>query len=539
MHGDVTVYVARMRVFIEHGFTNRDVYLTEYRFQHVYHHNLLLALYASAAQLTGQSELTTWLHTETWAKLCVAAGHAVLGERLTGRREAGLLLALVTLTLTAAETYALYPNAWSVGYILPMLLALGFAPPVPHAGTVRFVPRPSAWLAALAWVLGQVHVAYAVYGLLLLGPWFGLWALLVLWRPGLGGVRSWARLSPWLALACLVTFAPFALLSVYGPADTQPLPYAAIESAPPEAAVAAPTPATKPRAGVAPFAGPHPNRADDALGGHLETALEPLGDGRLVFMPERIGGWVFLCVGFVGSLLAIVLYKRRRLPLIAALIAALWIACLLFYSPLTTHAAALLRGAFVVARLSTVMCTLLMAAVCAVVVWPLARLRRGRAWAYGGLSVVLTLVAAILPAHAPESFVAHAKRALAPEAERRRNFEKLSLRRDLLRQHLPAGSNVLSTAYFARQVVMLRDCYVVAADRGHTQIEGIEQRRRDLNLMNDAQTPWPVRERLLRFYELRYVVFESRWQQRYAWAYKRGRLLGRAAGLDVVQLDLP
>jgi hypothetical protein len=527
--GDVTVYVGRMRVLLEHGFTNRDIYLSEYRFGHVYHHNLLLALYASAAQLTGQAELTTWFHTEVWAKLCVAAGHAVLGERLTGKRSVGLLLALCTLTLTAAETYALYPNALSVRYLLPMLLGLGFAPSAEQSGRMQWLPAPSAWLAALTWLLAQVHVAYAVYGLIVLGPWFGLWALAGLLRP-------WARparLSAWLALSCLLTASPFVLLSMYGARDSHALSYAPEQLVPLAAAPA------RVRAGVASISGPRTNRAADALGGHLETALEPLPDNRLVFAPERIGGWPFVWTGFACFALAVALYARRRVPLLAAGLAALWIACILFASPLTTRASELLQGAYVVARLSTLLCSLLMAAACAVAAWPIELLRRGRKLALDALSLVMCLGAAALPAHAPESFRAHVARARAPRALRHSQLEQLSVRRDLLREHVPAGRTVLATAYFARQVVMLCDCYVLAADRGHTHVLGIQERRRDLEVLNAASTPWPARAQLLRFYGIDIVTFERRRRQRYAWAYEHGRLLGSAGGLDIVRVALP
>jgi hypothetical protein len=544
MHGDVTVYVARMRVLLEHGFTNRDTYLADYRFQHVYHNNLLLAVYASAAQLTGQSEITTWFSTEVWAKLCVAAGHAVLGERLTGRRYAGTLLALAILTLTAAETYTLYPNALSVGYFLPMLLAHGMAP-AGHRGSL--LPRPSAWLAGLTFIIAQVHAAYAVYAVLLLGPWFGLWGVLgLLRRRDAAGPAAPPRarssappraaqrraLSAWLALLCLSTAAPFLLVSAFGQRDERPLSYAPEGIAPPMA----PPPRT--RAGVQSVDAPRTNRAADALGGHLEAALEPLPDFQLVFMPERIGGWAFLLTGFACNLLAIVLYRGRRLPLMAAALAVLWISAMLFVTPIATKAAALLQGAFVVARLSTVLTSLLIAVVCAVLAWPIARLPRGRGVALAALSVSVCVAAALVPAHAPESFRAHVTRALAPESERFANLDKLAGRREVLRAHIPPGSTVLTTAYFARQVVMLCDCYVLAADRGHSYVLGIDQRRRDLAYLNEAGSEWAIRQRLLRFYNIDIVVFERRWRQRYAWAYQHGKRLGGDAGIEIVRLDL-
>jgi hypothetical protein len=254
-------------------------------------------------------------------------------------------------------------------------------------------------------------------------------------------------------------------------------------------------------------------------------------------MPERIGGWPFVLGGFACCVLAIALYRGRRLPLIGATLACAWISCILFVVPIATLAASLLQGAFVVARLSTILTSFIVAAACAILAWPLARLQRGQALALAALSLGVCAVAAWLPAHAPESFQAHVKRALAPEAERYAQITKLSGRRDVLRAHIPAGSTVLTTAYFARQVVMLCDCYVLAADRGHSHVLGIDQRRRDLAFLNEAGSDWPTRARLLRFYNIDLVVFERRWRQRYAWAYQHGERVGGDAGIEIVRVN--
>jgi hypothetical protein len=87
--GDATFHVGRMRVLLQHGFTNRDIYLADYHFQHIYHTNILYPIYASIAQLTGASYLEAWFYSQAWAKLMVAAGHYVLGWAVTRRPLAG------------------------------------------------------------------------------------------------------------------------------------------------------------------------------------------------------------------------------------------------------------------------------------------------------------------------------------------------------------------------------------------------------------------------------------------------------------------
>jgi len=84
---------------------------------------------------------------------------------------------------------------------------------------------------------------------------------------------------------------------------------------------------------------------------------------------------------------------------------------------------------------------------------------------------------------------------------------------------------------------MLCDCYVLAADRGHTGILGIDKRRRDLNFLNSTGAAWEQRAQLIKYYGVRLVTFERRWQRRYSWAYQHGKLLGSAAGQDVIELN--
>ncbi|MEY4581687.1 MAG: hypothetical protein RL701_6390, partial [Pseudomonadota bacterium] len=520
LDGDATYHVARIRVLLQHGFSNRDVYLSEYRFQHAYHSNLLLPIYASLAQLTHQSELTTWFFTEPWAKLLIAAGHAVLGERLTGRRSVGRLLAVCILVLNAGETYALYPNTLCVGWLLPSLLAAGFDSL--SRGTSYRGYAHAAWLAALMFVMAQVHAMYAVYSLLTLGP---VLALAALW-PGA------ARKQRFAALVSLAVALPFIAVSALAFRDPEALVSAPADVEPP--AVVAPGPAGLAEAPNAQDpTRPPPDRTDQAtplLAGHLEKVLDPTEQGQVIFKAERMGGIRFVAVGFACLVLAALLYAGRRLQLLAAVFVACFLAVILFSARAATLMAALFQGHFLVARLSTVLTTLLVFGVCACVMYPVERLRKwpvGRALARGVLYAVCAYTATGLTGHAPVTFQDHVRQALAPSTTRYARLFVLAERRELLRTHVPAGTRLLTTPRFGRQAVMLCDCYVLAADRGHTYVVGVDKRRRDLMYMNAADTPWPARERLIRHYGLRIVTFESRWSRRYAWAYEHGRLLGR------------
>lgn len=522
LDGDATFHLGRIRVLLEHGFSNRDIYLREYHFQHAYHSNLLFAVYASAAQLTGQSYLESWFYSEAWAKLLVASGHFVLGHTLTQRRSVGYALAAVMLTLNAGETYALYPNTLCVGYLLPLLLALGFS-----SLSLRelWLGQRILLMALLSFVVAQLHALYVIYAGLTLGPALAL-ALL----------RRQPLRSHLLRLGVLCSFAaaaPFIGVSMFGFRDAEQVQSAPEDIEPPKVQAAPP-------AGVA--APPKPVEQEKpalaAGGGHLEKVLESLGNDRYIFSTSRIGGKPFVLAGFIALFASAGLYRRRSrsLPLAAAGLGAAWLGALLFTQLGATWAARVLQAPFIVARLSTVLTSLLVLGGCACVLYLAGLVRRGRWLVESVLYVVLCAFATQLLGHAPKSFREHVEAAWQPEPERHALLDRWLERRALLTRTIPAGSVVLTTPRQARYVVMLCDCYVLAADRGHTGIFGIDKRRRDLTFMNSTEAPWEQRAQLIEYYGVKLVTFERRWQRRYRWAYQHGTLLGSEAGQDVIEL---
>jgi hypothetical protein len=523
LDGDATFHIGRMRVLLEHGFTNRDIYLSEDHFQRIYHSNLLYPVYASLAQLTREPYLDAWFYSEAWAKLLVAAGHYVLGYTLTQRRYAGFLLAVCMITLNAGETYALYPNTLCVGWLLPMLLSLGFQC-LTRGLSPRVARANAAWMTALAFVMAQVHALYAVYAGLVLGPLLALACVMPQPKP--------ERVLRMFALLSFAVAVPFVLVSSVGLRNEPELSSApAIEDLE--------QPAPPPRAGIVNNADPRVLRAPAiaAGGGHLEKMLYSPAEGVFVFKPEYMGGERFLIAGFIGLALALLLSSGRRLPILAALLAALLLSGLLFSERGAGWALLLLQTPFVVARLSTILTSLLALGMCAS--WALLLERAARRWRRPAEALVLVvafLIAARTLGHAPHTFQEHVRSALERRHERHGSLRQLLERRKLLRA-LPRGTTVLTTARFARQVVMLRDCYVLAADRGHTGIAGIDHRRRDLVFMNAEQTPWNVRERLIQHYDLHWVTFERRWRRRYRWAYDHGQVRASGAGQELIELD--
>jgi len=526
LDGDATFHLGRIRVLLQHGFSNRDIYLREYHFQHAYHSNLLFPVYASVAQLTKQSYLESWFHTQAWAKLLVAAGHYVLGFMLSRSRHAGYFLACCIITLNAGETYSLYPNTLCVGFLLPMLLALGFSCISDGPEVTR---RDVLALAAIVFVMAQLHALYVIYGALVLGPLLAV-----------GWLRPQAPHTRRMCLAALLSFAlaaPFLLVSMFGYRSEAALAAAPEEAEPPEVKKGPPP-------GIASTT---PARASipDALaagGGHLEKVLDSPENGVMQLKPERMGGLRFVTAGLCALGLCPLLYPRRRLPLVAALAAALWLSALLFSRTGATLAWRALSAPFIVARLSTVLTSLLALGLCACAAWPFERLERtsraARVLAAIGC-IALVWGSTRLLGHAPLSFSEHVQQARAPRQERQALLTRLLERRAMLKRSVPAGSTLLTTARFARQLVMLCDCYVLAADRGHTQLPGIDKRRRDLVFLNAVQSPWDQRARLIAHYGVKLVTFENRWRRRYQWAYDHGDVIGSAAGQDVIALRLP
>jgi hypothetical protein len=547
--GDATFHLGRIRVLLEHGFTNRDIYLADTFFQHIYHTNLLYPLYASASQLTGQSYLETWFYSQAGAKLLVASGHYVLGYAVTRRIWPAWVVALTVITANAGETYTTYPNTIAVGWLLPMQLAAAYGL---FARDARL--RNVVAVAAVSFVTAQVHALYAVYAGLAIAP--GL--LVVAATPLARGRRRLVALGLVGTLAAV----PFLIVSQFafrpagggggGGSDAAEDPADAASTAPP--AQTPLTPAT-PRAKV-PYDVPRwlpevdkgkpavPTPAVAVGGGHLEKSLELDRDKEQVALaPQKMGGTGFIALGLLGFLFAFMRDEERRGPLAAAAVGAVALSVLLFWPPVTTFVVAIVLQPFTVARLSTVLSSLLLLGVAVglgelarLVPWQLHHVRR-RAVVEALVLVLAVGAATRLTGHAPMFFSELVQAALGPREARHATLDMLLARREMLRRVVPPGTTVLTTARFARSVVMLCDCYVIIADRGHTFVAFARERREHLLSLNGPNTLWEERKVLLNRYGLKLVVFESRHLARlYRWSHQHGKVIGEAAGLEVVEL---
>ncbi len=510
--GDAHSHIGHIRYLLDHGFSNRDIYLSDYHFHHIYHTNLLYALYASLAQLTHQQYLDTWFWTQAWAKLLVAAGYYCLGYSLSKNRWVGWLAALVVVTANAGESYTLYPNTLAVGWLLPTALGLGFSALSDRSERTRLL----FGLGTLSFLMGQVHSLYAIYLGLLLAPVFFAAAV---WEFARRNRPVWAA----AALCALLAGAPFALISKYA--------FVPVRSVADAQLLAAPARVQEPPAWVA-----HSKSAAVAAGGgHLEKQLRVSADGRYVFMPEHMGGLPFLAFGWVALVCAAWLQRERLGAWLGAALAALVLSVGLFSPGACMLLVRVLQEPFAAARLSTVLSTLLLASLCASAVLLAQRLPAPRT-AQLLASLVLLAAATQLTGQAPRSFREHLDAAFAPLEQRRATLELMQARRKLLASTIPKGATVLTAARMARQVVMVCDCFVIAADRGHTHVPGISARRADVDALTASGTPWPVREALLARYGVHHVAYPRNRARDYRWIRDHGRVLGAAGDYEVAEL---
>lgn len=520
LDGDATFHLGRIRHLLDHGFDNRDIYLEAKYFAHLYHTNLVHAFFASATQLTGGDPLEVWRASLPWAKLLIAAGHYALGLAVFGRREAAWLLALVVSTVQAGMTYAIYPNTLAVGWFAPALLAVALRA---HDEVSR---ERLVVLALGSFTLGQVHALYPLFVALLVGPFFLARAI-----AGFARGRGVSR-GHLLLLIALLAGAPAGLVARY--AYSAQARYEAPAAVDVDARPRSTPPRTTPPKQARPASEPR-DEALEAGGGHLEKRLERTARGQWWLPPGKAGGFGFVLLGFAALGFGLGFSPRDRTRLAALAFAALTCAALLFWPALCTFVVEKFGLRLALPRLSPLLGSVLFAALAGAVARAIEWLGRPRiAWPATTLGAVA--LATQLLGHSPRSFAEHWGDVAAGSEERHETLALHRARRELLREHVPAGATVLASLREGRYVVMLHDVHVIAVDRGHSRIPGIGERRRDVERMTARGTPWDERRALLRRYGVRYVVLRDKWRGRYGWAFERGRQFGPSGELYLVDL---
>jgi hypothetical protein len=547
LDGDATFHLGRIRDLLDHGFSNHDIYLEQPYFAYAYHTNLLHAVYAAAVQLTRADPLVVWYASLPWAKLVIAGGHYHLAHVLCRKPWAAWLVAIAVSVMCAGETYAIYPNLLAVGWLLPLVLAIGFeahevdagvgngarddaSKRAPLATLLKRVDGRVAGLVLGCMLLVQVHALYWVFALLALAPLLLVHALLVLRRS-----PHRARLLA-SCLVALLAGAPWAWVARYGGQPSPAQTAAALAAA--RALPVVPQPEKSSAADTSTSAAANEGVAQQGGGGHLEKQLVRGPDGRRALPLSSAGGLALL----IGGLLALAVALWRPVPLqprMLALAAALLPCLALPLVPaLCELPVALGLPDFGVARLITIADSLLVVAIAAALAPLLDRLRPS--WLVHNAALAAAILAAsVLPGHAPRTFREYFVDTLADEAHRHSQLDLQRARRALLDAYVPAGETVLATLRDARYVVMLRDLRVIAVDRGHGLVPDITQRRSHVELMTQARLPWPMRVQFLQHYRVHYVIYRDKHHARFAWAREHGKTLGRAGGWQLVRVEVP
>ncbi|MBI4718795.1 MAG: hypothetical protein HY763_13390 [Planctomycetes bacterium] len=488
--GDAWVHVTRIRHLVDHGFNNQVPCVAGDYFFPIYHTNLLHALHAAGAVLTGQSALEAWYASLPIFKLLVAAGGYYLGHVVFGTRLAAWAVALFLAAYKSSTAYVLYPNQLAPLWLLAMMLAFAV-----QACRDRGGRRCVLKLAAGSLLLGEIHGLYVLFAGLAAGLPMAIAAAVGILRRGPG---------LWMLVGCLAALsagAPFVLVSHYGRAGAEMAATVAASGA--EKII----------------------RADD---------------GSLHYDPHRAvfdkGGAAALALLGAGCVYGLAGSRRRNLwPVVAATLAT---AAILLVPALCGAA---LRGVgreWIVARLNV----LLLLAFTTLVVGSLAATvaERAGAW-YWQVAVMLAAAVAgavvdlrTAPTRAREYYAS----AFAIAEVRRSYIENtLELQRFCAAQ-LPRGATVLTDGAAASLLGMVYDGYVVLPGGGNTGVGDQVQRRDDLMAMLAPNTAWPRRRELLQRYGVRYYLVTRDMAPYTAWTQGRVARVVRAAGFTLLELRL-
>lgn len=542
--GDSPVHLARIRSLIDHGFNNQDPFVSGGHFFPIYHTNILHALYAACSQLTGVDHVRAWFLGLVWSKLLIAGGAYYLTWCVFGRRGVAWVAAAFMIGCQGPVSFIVYPNKIAPYWLVPMMM--GFVVQALTSGANR---RHAVKLLAGSLLLGQVHSLYGAFAAILLGPLLAAATVRALWR----------KAADRLALACctlaLAGAIPFLAVSW-------------VKSVPPTAAVraadgnvaakdAAATPAPRRRGG--PFKRYDNGRIalrpqygwvlprgvrNSLLAGCLAAGitLGLVGPRRkqvgvvlaitatgavILFTPPLctlllqalrkewvVGRMAFvLFIGYlalVPASLALAVESRlkrvgSRWRQLGVLLAIAAVGAVLLYTPSTrTPLLDLVQKEPIIGRMATVLVVGYLALLPIALVFSIES-RLGRWWVSSLLAIASFVAAVPYASKRPPYDWSSYKDAVLRPAERRYAFlTRTDMISDFCRQHIPRGVTVLAEDYTAMSLVSIHDCHVVAPRRGSNGVTDLAKRRRDLQELLAADTPWNRRRSLLRKYKIEY-----------------------------------
>lgn len=494
--GDAVVHLTKIRFLLDHGFNNLDPFVSGNHFSPIYHTNLLHALYAACSSLTGIHHLSTWFASLPFAKLLIASGAYYMTWCVFDRRWPAWVAAVFTVACQGPITFAVYPNKLAPLWLAAMMI--GF--------TVQACGRGASWreplkLAAGSLVLGQLHALYGAFAGVVLAP-----ALVVAL-----GVRIVRReKAPWwpgVGVVALSAALPFLLIARSGMTPTS-------TSAPPVA---------------------------------ITSAASADGTDASIDVPQRVtmaprAGWgtvhdwraAWLAVGVACAAIG----TRRKQA--AWFLAVAGVAALILYVPwLTAAAMGVFQKKWILSRLGFVLylgfVVLVPASIACLIE---AKLRFW--WVRSLVSVGTAALLIWMPisrSQPPFTWTDYVSTARKPADQRHRYITNTSVVDGFCKQHIPPGATVLIEPWPGMVLTMNHDCYIVAPQTGSNGVDDLSTRRRDLNIMLSAKTPWAIRRELLRKYDVTHffpAASSMAWARRHS---KKVYPFDRRTGLFVLDTD--
>jgi hypothetical protein len=476
---DAVTHIARIRFLTDHGLTNADPFVAGDHFFPLYHTNLLHALCAACAQLTGVDHFRVWFSSLPWAKLVVAGGAYYMAWSVFRRPWPAWVATVFVVAAQGPITFLIYPNKLAPLWLLVLVVGL----------TIRAFVAPTwksvVWIAAAALVVAQIHALYGGFAIVLLGP--------VLAVGILASLRHRRRRSVRLAFCCLALAVslPFAWAAKAGRATDQDSP--------------GPKRVTSPERAASSF-----TKVGDAS--YMKHPLRGFGGGNGWRYSWLAGGVMF---GLIGQ-------RRREVGL---LLTTIMVATAIFFTPpLCTAALSVLGAKWILLRMEIAYFIAFPILVPASIVYAFARLRP-RYWICCAVSVLVFALAIPYATHpSGYNWSRYGRLARLPRSQRLGNVSRLRDLRQMLQAQLPAGATVLAEPSLGMRLVAAYDCRLVAPASGSVGVRHIGRRRADARLMlwgGDGEE----RERLLQRHGIRYL-FATKLPR---WAIGRTQLLGRSS----------
>jgi len=523
--GDAVLHLARVRFLLDHGLSNRDPFIAGDYFFPIYHTNLLHALCASCAQITGLDPQSVWFTALSWGKLLIASGVYYLAFCVFGQRWLGWAAAVFVTAWHGPVDFAIYPNKLAALWLGPTFLGL----------VVRLcedgVTRSRLILTALAaLIVGQIHLAHGPFLLVAVGPVLLIRAA-TRWTKNRR--HSWSLL---IAALSLTLSLPFALAGKYGMKHARSTPGGAAESAEsgddetpeePDAKAAHPTEPMPPRAGWASFRDwrswlPLPRRVVDADGARVWR-----------FPAWRTGVLV------VGIALALLGPRRRHVSMVLA--SCLITAAIFYLTPCYSAAVSALGARWLLARMGFLLDLGFVILGAGSILFTL-----GTKWPFAPLRAALLVLAIPLGlifvstntngSRIKYQWPAYWQKAKAPASVRFHDFTFLDQFRSFCHKHVPQNEVILTDEFSGMMLAMLHDVTIVAPRRGSNGVPDWTLRRKHLKIILDRNTPWRERLPLLKKYNTQFLFFGTGYDA--SWARPHTVSVAHEGDFNLVRLDL-